>query len=159
MTKEEEHIYHEWFEILDYDKQGLVDPQELIAVMKGFSIDMSCITYNVEWEVDSAMLYSAIVDHLAKEDYKNGMTYPQFLSVFTSDLVGNHTREQVMGMFRFLDETGTGTIKLDDMKRLVKDIGESVTVEELREIIRNATGGDAEISFEEFFTIFKKPTQ
>ena len=104
------------------------------------------------------MLYSAIIDHLSKEEYKNGITYPQFLSLFTSDLIGNQTREQVMGMFRFLDETGSGTIKLDDMKRLVKDIGESVTVDELREIIRNATGGDAEISFEEFFNIFKKPT-
>ena len=61
-------------------------------------------------------------------------------------------------MFKFIDEDESGSIKLDDMKRLVKDIGESVTIEELKEIIGYATGGDAEITFDEFYNMFKRST-
>jgi Ca2+-binding EF-hand superfamily protein len=38
----------------------------------------------------------------------------------------------------------------------VKDIGESVTIEELKEMIKYTTGGDAEISPDEFFNMFKR---
>ena len=62
-------------------------------------------------------------------------------------------------MFNFLDEDESGTIKPDDLKRLAKDIGESITMEEIREMIRNITGrNDMEITLEEFHNIFKKST-
>ena len=102
------------------------------------------------------MIYSAVVELLEKEEFRNGVNYPQFLSIFTSGLIGNQTREQIMSMFRIIDEDESGTIKVEDLRRLVKDIGESVTVDELRDIIGNVTGGDVEIPFEQFYNIFKK---
>jgi len=61
-------------------------------------------------------------------------------------------------MFHFLDEDETGTIKIEDLRRLTRDIGESVTMEELKDIIKNISGGNSEITFEEFYNIFKKST-
>ncbi len=98
------------------------------------------------------------MEQLEREEHRDGLTYPQFLQVFTSGLIGTQSREQIMGMFKMIDEDDSGTIRLEDMRMLVGDIGESVTIEELRELISNATGGDAEISFEQFFGIFKRPT-
>lgn len=104
------------------------------------------------------MLYAAIAEHVEKEDYKEGLTYAQFLNAFTIDITGNQTRDQINSMFKIIDDDDSGSINLEDMKKLVKDIGESVTMEEMRELIKNATSNNDEIPFEEFFNIFKKQT-
>ncbi len=78
--------------------------------------------------------------------------------MFTAGLIGNQTCDQISGMFKMIDENDNGTIRLEDMKRLVKDIGESVTMDELKEIISNATGGEVEISPDAFAEIFKRPS-
>jgi Ca2+-binding EF-hand superfamily protein len=102
------------------------------------------------------MLFSAIVEHLGKEEFKDGITYSQFLNSFTVDLTGNQNREQISSMFKIIDDDDSGSIKLEDMKRLVREIGESVTMEELRDLIKNATANNDEITFKEFYNIFKR---
>jgi hypothetical protein len=37
LSKEEDKVFQEMFRILDYEKSGLVSPQEIVAVLKGFS--------------------------------------------------------------------------------------------------------------------------
>jgi len=94
---------------------------------------------------------------LNREDLKNGVSYPQFLAIFTTGLISNQTKDQIKSIFNYLDEDESGTIKLDDIKRLTKDIGESVTIDEMKEMMKNITGGnDQEITFEEFYNIFKR---
>ena len=140
---------------MDYEKNGLVDPNEVVGVLKGFSKE---IINFIEWDEEVPRLYEAIVEMLRREEFANGVPYPKFLSIFTTGLIANHTKEQIRSMFNFLDEDQSGTIKLDDLKRLTKDIGESITINELKDMIKNITNGNDEITFEEFYNIFKKST-
>lgn len=103
-------------------------------------------------------IFEAVAELANREEFAEGIPYPKFLSLFTTGLIANHSKDQIKSMFSFLDDDGSGTIQLDDMKRLVKDIGESVTMEELKEIIEHVSGGNSEISFEAFYNIFKKST-
>ncbi len=171
ISREEERVFRELYEIIDYGKQGLANPREIIGVLKAFGTTFfhvfgppsklnKTIHIKTGWEQDIPKIFSAIVELLNKEELKNGVTYPQFLSIFTTGLIANQTKDQIKAMFNYLDEDESGTIKLDDLKRLAKDIGESVTMEELREMVKNITGsnGDPEITFEEFYNIFKRTT-
>ena len=87
-------------------------------------------------------LFEASIELLSKPEFTAGVTYPKFLSIFTTGLVANQNREQIRIMFNFLDEDNSGTIKLNDFKRLSKEIGESVTLDELTDMIKNVTGGN-----------------
>ncbi len=104
------------------------------------------------------MLYAAVAEHVGKEDYKEGITYPQFLNAFTTDLTGCQNRDRVAELFKIVNEDSGTSIRLEDLRRLVKDIGESVTIDELKTMIRNVTGNNDEIPFEVFHALVKKPT-
>lgn len=112
----------------------------------------------IEWHIDAPNLYSVIEEHLGRQEYSEGISYSQFLNIFTTELTRNQTREDITNMFKLVDIDEKGAIKLDDLKRLVKEIGESVTLDELRELIKNCTSNNDEIPFEEFYNIFKRPT-
>ena len=103
-------------------------------------------------------LFEAIVELANREEFVDGIPYQKFLAIFTTGLIANQSKDQIKSMFNFLDEDESGTITLEDMKRLVKDIGESTTMEELKDIIKYVSDGNNEITFESFFNIFKKST-
>ena len=57
------------------------------------------------------------------------------------------------------DDDETGKISLKNLKRVAKELGETMTDAELMEMIERAdTDQDGEISFEEFYSIMTKKT-
>eukprot|EP00826_Nyctotherus_ovalis_P017118 TRINITY_DN15014_c0_g1_i2.p2 TRINITY_DN15014_c0_g1~~TRINITY_DN15014_c0_g1_i2.p2 ORF type:complete len:207 (+),score=80.52 TRINITY_DN15014_c0_g1_i2:366-986(+) len=143
ITKEEEFEFKELFDLLDYDKKGLIDPKELLAVLK-----------SNKWHERSPMLF-ALISEIDNEENADGVTFQQFLNLFTIELVQDTSKEHVANLFRMVDTTASGTVKLDDLKKLVKEVGETVSTEELREILKKL-GDGKEITFEEFYSIMSK---
>lgn len=143
ITKEEEFEFKELFDLLDYDKKGLIDPKELLAVLK-----------SNKWDERSPMVF-ALISEIDNEENADGVTFQQFLNLFTVELVQDTSREHVANLFRLVDVAATGTVKLDDLRKLVKEIGETVSTEELREILKKL-GDGKEITFEEFYSIMSK---
>ena len=69
------------------------------------------------------------------------------------------SRDGIQKIFALFDEDKTGTITIKNLKRVAKELGETMTEEELREMIERAdSNGDGEISFEDFYTIMTKKT-
>lgn len=57
------------------------------------------------------------------------------------------------------DDDGTGKISLRNLKRVAKELGETMTEAELHEMIERAdTDNDGEINADEFYTIMTKKT-
>ena len=98
----------------------------------------------------------ALVCELDKEDNKEGIGFEQFLCAFTTDLVGDTTREHIGSIFRMIDENNKGTIKLDDLQKVVKEVGEIVSIEELREMIKRLGAENGAITFDEFYAIMSR---
>lgn len=59
--------------------------------------------------------------------------------------------------FRLFDDDNTGKITLRNLKRVARELGETMTDDELQEMIDEADrDGDGEISEEDFIRIMKK---
>ena len=62
-----------------------------------------------------------------------------------------------MKAFRLFDDDTTGKISLKNLKRVARELGETMNDDELQEMIDEADrDGDGEISEEEFIRIMKK---
>ena len=66
-------------------------------------------------------------------------------------------REEILKAFRLFDDDTTGKISLKNLKRVARELGETMTEEELQEMIDEADrDGDGEINEDEFIRIMKK---
>jgi centrin-1 len=69
------------------------------------------------------------------------------------------SREDIQKVFNLFDDDQTGKISLRNLKRVAKELGETMTDAELLEMIERAdTDQDGEINAEEFYAIMTKKT-
>ena len=67
------------------------------------------------------------------------------------------SREEIVKAFRLFDDDETGKISFRNLKRVAMELGESITDEELQEMIDEADrDGDGEVSQDEFVRIMEK---
>ena len=68
-------------------------------------------------------------------------------------------RDHCMTVFNLFDDDQTGKISLRNLKRVAKELGETMSDAELLEMIERAdTDTDGEINFDEFYAIMTKKT-
>lgn len=69
------------------------------------------------------------------------------------------SREDIQKVFNLFDDDQTGRISLRNLKRVAKELGETMTDAELLEMIERADADqDGEINAEEFYAIMTKKT-
>ncbi len=67
------------------------------------------------------------------------------------------SKEEILKAFRLFDDDEKGKISFRNLKRVAKELGETMTDEELAEMIEEADrDGDGEISEEEFMRVMRK---
>ncbi|CAG2111088.1 unnamed protein product [Medioppia subpectinata] len=89
---------------------------------------------------------------------KSGLIcYEDFLSVMAKRFAEKDTNDEIMKAFQLFDVNKSGTICFENLKTVAKELGETLTDEELREMIVEADrDGDGLVSSQEFFRIMKK---
>jgi len=67
------------------------------------------------------------------------------------------SKEEMTKAFRLFDDDETGKISFRNLKRVAVELGETITDEELQEMIDEADrDGDGEVSLDEFIGIMSK---
>ena len=62
-------------------------------------------------------------------------------------------------MFRLFDDDNTGTVTLKNLRRVARELGETMTDEELQEMVDRAdSNGDGAVSADDFYNIMTKKT-
>ena len=81
----------------------------------------------------------------------------QFLEMMTARMTDKDSREDILKVFALFDAEGKGRITLRDLKRVAKELGETMSEAELLEMIERAdSNGDGEVSREDFLEIMTK---
>ena len=109
------------------------------------------------FEAKNATIYQMITD--IDKDGSGAIDFDEFLDMMTAKMSDKDTREDIAKVFNLFDDDGTGMITLKNLKRVAKELGETMTEAELLEMIERAdTDQDGEISPEEFYAIMTKKT-
>ena len=93
------------------------------------------------------------------KDKSGEIDFEEFLDMMTAKMSDKDSREDIQKVFNLFDDDQTGKISLRNLKRVAKELGETMSDAELLEMIERAdTDTDGEINFDEFYAIMTKKT-
>ena len=85
--------------------------------------------------------------------------FEEFLDMMTARMSDKDTREDIAKVFKLFDDDGTNTITLKNLRRVARELGETMTDEELTEMIERAdSNNDKVVTMEDFYCIMTKKT-
>lgn len=107
------------------------------------------------FEAKNATIYQMIAD--IDKDGNGAINFDEFLDMMTARMGDMDSRADIAKVFALFDTENKGKITLRDLKRVAKELGETMCEAELLEMIERAdSDGDAEISLDDFITIMTK---
>ena len=136
----------EAFDLFDSDGTGFIQA-------KDFKVAVRALGFEPKREEIKKMLTEINKD--ASSEHK--ISYDEFLTLMSNKMAEKDTKDEIFKAFRLFDVDNSGKIKLKDLKRVAEELEESMSEEELMEMIEEADlDGDGEIDQDEFFNIMKK---
>lgn len=146
LTEDEIDEIREAFNLFDTDGTGTIDPSELKSAMRSLG-----------FEAKNPTIFQMIAD-LDQADGSQ-INFDDFLDAITQKLGDKETRLGISKIFDLFDDDKTGTITLKNLKRVSKELGETMAEEELREMIDKAdSNGTGAITLDDFYTLMTKKT-
>ena len=127
------------------DSKGKIKPSDLKQVM-----------LSIEFDKKNPSIFK-IIEELDYEQTKDGITFDAFVR-HVNDCLGNtNSKEGIEKIFRQLvDNPNDKYLSLATLKRIVKDFGENIDPEELKEMFLKVSNGSSEINFDEFYSILSR---
>jgi Ca2+-binding EF-hand superfamily protein len=90
-------------------------------------------------------------------DGSGAIDFGEWLNLMTKRVNDKDSRGNINKIFALFDDERTGFISSKNLRRIVQELGENVTNEELEELIKRAdVDGDGLVSEEEFYTILTR---
>ena len=146
LSEDEIEEIREAFNLFDTDGSGTIDPKELKAAMQSLG-----------FEAKNQTIYQMIGD--IDKDGSGSIDFEEFLDMMTAKMSDKDSREDIKKVFMLFDDDSTGKITQKNLKRVARELGETMTDAELLEMIERAdTDNDGEISLDEFYAIMTKKT-
>merc|ERR1712096_39913 len=144
LTDDQIQEIREAFDLFDTDGSGTIDAKELKVAMRALG-----------FEPKKEEVRKMISD--VDKDGSGVIDFMEFMDMMTIKMAERDPREEMLKAFKLFDDDNTGKISFKNLKRVAKELGESMTDDELQEMIDEADrDGDGEINEEEFIRIMKK---
>merc|ERR1711977_101099 len=94
---------------------------------------------------------------MGDDDGDGEMDYDDFERMMEQKILSKDQKDDLLKAFKIFDDDQTGKISLKNLKRVAKELGETMSEEELIEVIAESDkDGDGELSMEEFLAVMKK---
>ena len=122
ISDEEKQEFKEAFDLFDTDKSGTIDYQELKVALKalGFQVKKQDVVQIMkEYDHDGSGMIS----------------FDDFIEVCTIKTAERDPMEEIMYAFKLFDEDNTGKISIKNMKKIAKELGESLSEDDLKAMI------------------------
>merc|ERR1711959_698064 len=143
LSDEQKQELREAFDLFDTDGSGAVDASGLHTAMKALGFEPK----------------KEEIAKMVKEMDKDGdatVDFEEFCKMMAEKMNQKDGKEELLKGFKLFDDDGTGKISFKNFQRVAKELGESLSDQELKEIIAEAdTDGDGEISEAEFLEVMK----
>ena len=143
LSPEQQSEIKEAFDIFDADHDGALDFHELKVAMRALGFDVR--------RQDLTALIS-------QYDQRGNrlMYYEDFKAVMTEKMINRDPLDEIKRAFKLFDEEDKGRISLKNLKKVARDLNESIDEQELLAMIDEFDlDGDGEISLDEFISIMR----
>jgi len=141
LPEEQVTAFREAFSLFDKDNSGSITAEELGTVMRSLGQEIS----------------NAEIQHMIQEvdtDGDGSVDFDEFLTLMTRQMQFSEEEDEFRAAFRVFDKDGSGSISAEELKQVMRDLGENLTEKELEDMIRDAdSDGDGFIDYEEFTKI------
>merc|ERR1712216_503300 len=144
LTPQQVNEIREAFDLFDTDGSGAIDAKELKVAMRALG-----------FEPKKEEIRKMVND--MDKDGDGTVDFDEFMILMTGKMSGKDAKEEIVKAFKLFDDDESGKVSFKNLKRVAKELGESMGDEELQEMIDEAdTDNDGEINEEEFLRIMKK---
>lgn len=99
-----------------------------------------------------------MIAELDNVENSSGINFDQFLDAITAWLGNKETKEGIYRIFELFDDDKSNTINIHNLRRVAKELGETMGTDELKEMLERAASNGDEITFEDFYFIMTKKT-
>lgn len=141
LTEDEINEIKEAFDLFDSDGSGTIDPSEVEAAINSLGRDQSPTIFRLLGGIEK----------LGAE-----ITFDDFLYHISDKLGNRESKEGIQRIFELFDDDGSNTINVKNLARVARELGESMTEEELQEAISKVAGNKKEISADDFYQVMTK---
>lgn len=143
LSDEELEEVREAFNLFDTEHAGTIEVRELKAAFRALG-----------FEAKKAELRRL----LGELDVRaSTVTLDEFVEMVTPKMQTRDSREEILKIFHLFDEDGTGAISFRNLKKIATELGETLTDDELQEMIDEADrDGDGLINQDDFLRVMKK---
>ncbi|KAF9876088.1 calmodulin [Colletotrichum karsti] len=144
LTEEQRAQYKEVFDLFDKDGTGDITAQELGEVMRSLGLNPSD---------------TELTDMVNEVDADNNGTidFNEFLNLMAQKVQVGDAEEELKNAFKVFDRDGSGTISAEELRHVLKSLGENLSAADIDEMIQMADkNGDGSIDYDEFASIMMK---
>jgi len=134
----------EVFDLFDLDGSGHLDVSELRVAMRALGFD---ITKEEAKAMENKLAVPRPGDKLQ-------IPFDAFTASMTERMVNRDSRDEIAKAFALFDEDKSGTITLEQLRKVSKELGENMTDAELEEMISEAdSNGDGKVTLDDFIRV------
>ena len=161
LTEEQREEIGEAFNLFDLDKDGYIDYHELKVAMKalGFDLPKQEILAILQQHGSSApSAQNSKQPSRQQQQYappgRQLLSFQAFQTLMAQRILSRDPRDEILRAFELFDEGGKGTITLQDLTRVARELGEALSHDELVAMIEEFDmDNDNAISRDEFIQI------
>merc|ERR1711937_1047470 len=134
----------EAFELFDTDGSGSIASGELKVAMRALGFEPK------KGEIEKLI-------HSVDDDGDGEMDWDDFLRMMEVKILNKDPKDDLLKAFRLFDDDGTGFVTFKNIKRVAKETNQTLTDEELQEMLTDADkDGDDQLNEEEWLILMKK---
>lgn len=143
MTQQELNRLMESFKLFDRDGDGVIDLNELDAIMRSLGESLPRETL--------VQMIQAVDD-----DQSGTITLDEFVRLMASGTDAVDPQAEILEAFKVFDVDGNGTITADELKQVMGNLGHPITDDEVQAMIaRVDTNADGKIDYNEFVRLME----
>ncbi|RMZ74568.1 cell division control cdc31 [Pyrenophora seminiperda CCB06] len=160
LTEEQREEIGEAFNLFDLDKDGYIDYHELKVAMKalGFDLPKQEILGILQQHGTPSPQGAQGKQRQQQNQYaapgRQLLSFQSFQTLMAQRILSRDPRDEILRAFELFDEGGKGTITLQDLTRVARELGEALSHDELVAMIEEFDmDNDNAISRDEFIQI------